>query len=497
MKFKVHKRHRPSLSAKEWSKAAFSFVGLWFISRSPRLLLLGLPAMILFTAIPVMAISGRTATSRLDVRRTYETAAARAALAEDHDAAALWFRKLLTLNPNDQEVKFHLALAVDAQGDTARANALFDQLTPLDKAGYPAAHFYRAGQIVDQEEPPTPDDYRRAVWHLTQVLNQNPNDLQAKTLLANVQVMRGETAAAAEILEELVVAHPEVHLTVSGLYKKLGRDDTAEHHAHQARDRFRDLWDREPENVNHLLRLAEAHALSLQFREAETLLFEHLNKKLDVEATATALVKLAMLEVDLELEKDAPDWALVVSLLERSLASGYLHGYVFERIALVVGRHSGEKADQLREQLEAALADGRAPAVCHLLLGTLLGQNDQKADAIRHLEAARRVYPENPVVLNNLAYYLMESDPPQLEDALVHANLAAKLAPNTPEIQETRGQILTKLGRDAEALPDLEAALRMEEVPATLHKTLSQVYDRLGHDTMSERHRKRAAALEE
>ncbi len=488
---------RKSKGAMEWIAAAFSFVGLWFVSRSPRLLLFGLPAMILFTAIPVMAITGRSATSQLQIRRTYERAAVTAAQAEDFDAAELWYRKLLTLDPTSQEGKFRLALAIEATGDENRSGAMFDRLTPPKSAGYPPAHFYLAGQIVKEGKNPTPEKLRRAVWHLTKVLDQQPDDFRAQSLLAHVQMVRGEQEAAAEILEQMVVVKPELHLTLAGIHQQLGRDETAEQHASQARVHFQHLRQQEPENVSHLLRLAEAHALSLQFREAERLLQEQLSKKLDVEVTTAQLITLAILEIDLEIKKDRPNWPHVVSLLERSLAAAPLHSIVFPRIAVVVGRFQGEKADELRNILEDALADGQAPAVCHLLLGTSLGEADQFEEAIQHLEAARKVYPQSPVILNNLAYFLMETDPPQLEAALEHANLAVKQAPRSPEILETRGQILAALGRDEDALPDLEAALRMENVPSEVHQTLSRVYTRLGHETMAERHRQRAAKITE
>ena len=74
-------------SVKRWSSmgiveliwAALSFFGLWFVSRSPRMLLFGLPAFVVLTAIPVMAISGRSATNQSQVRKTYERAAIAAA----------------------------------------------------------------------------------------------------------------------------------------------------------------------------------------------------------------------------------------------------------------------------------------------------------------------------------------------------------------------------------------------------------------------------------
>lgn len=487
-------------SVKRWSSmgiveliwAALSFFGLWFVSRSPRMLLFGLPAFVVLTAIPVMAISGRSATNQSQVRKTYERAAIAAAKAEDHESSELWCRKLLTLDPNNEDARFRLAVAINASGDETRAKPLFDQLAPAKGAGYPPAHFYLAGRLIEEGEQTSPEELRKAVWHLNKVLDQQPENLEAQSLLAHVQMARGDQEAAAEILEQMVVVKPELHLTLAGMYTQLGRDQTAEQHASQARLHFQHLREQDPENVSHLLRLAEAHAVSKQFREAETLLLEQRQKNLDVEAVSSELVALAILEVDLELKKEQPNWPLVVSLLERSLEVPPLYSVVFPRIALVVGRFQGEKADDLRNILEEALADGRAPAVCHLLLGTALGDAGKFDEAIQHLEAARKVHPRSPIILNNLASFLKQTKPPQLETALEHANLAVKQAPKSPEILETRGQILAALGRDEDALPDLEAALQLETVPTEVHQTLSRVYTRLGQDTLADRHRQRA-----
>ena len=52
-----------------------------------------------------------------------------------------------------------------------------------------------------------------------------------------------------------------------------------------------------------------------------------------------------------------------------------------------------------------------------------------------------------PVLLNNLAWVLLSAEPPQLDKALSMADAAVKALPQHPEIRETRGVILARLGR--------------------------------------------------
>ncbi|MGD9854529.1 MAG: hypothetical protein AB7U20_06210 [Planctomycetaceae bacterium] len=478
-----------------WFYEAFRFVGIWLVTRSLWMFLRGLPALVVFIAIPVLALSGRTTANRESLKRTYLKAAIDAAQQEDFDAAILWNRKLLSLDTADREARFRLALATEAAGDVERGREILSLLTPADGTGFVPAHFYLASKALQESDKATPEVLRSAVWNLNKVLEQEPDNMQARDLMVRLQIRRGDLQDAAFHLSKMVSQHPELHLMLAGIYQQLAMADAAAVQANQARVHFRGLRNKNPDNLQPLLRLAEAHAITHDFETAEQLLAEHLAKGLDTEEVKIALLKLALIEIDVELKKAQPRWQRLIVLLERSLGAFPAQELIFARVALVAGRFQGAEADQLRTMLEDALADGRAPAVCHLLLGTMLGQSGKLEEGIGHLRAALQVFPENPVVLNNLAWYLTQTDPPALEEALELAELAFQKAPRVLEIRETRGQILAKLQRPQDALPDLEAALQMRIVDATLHQTLAEVYKQLGNPDMAARHQQRAAEL--
>ncbi len=71
-----------------------------------------------------------------------------------------------------------------------------------------------------------------------------------------------------------------------------------------------------------------------------------------------------------------------------------------------------------------------------------------------HLEQAQQRNARIPEVLNNLAWGLAQKDEPDLERALQLAEAAQGLSPN-PEICDTAGTILAKLGRPREAVTQL------------------------------------------
>ena len=146
--------------------------------------------------------------------------------------------------------------------------------------------------------------------------------------------------------------------------------------------------------------------------------------------------------------------------------------------------------------MQDILAQGKAPATVHLILGSIAMQRHQDQQATYHLNQALELNPNMPEVLNNLAWHLAFSDPPQLDRALDLANRAVELRPHDVEIRDTRGQILLKLERHQEALKDLLIVVRRFPERAKTHVSLAQIYQQLGDPAMAERHRKRAVSGE-
>ena len=69
--------------------------------------------------------------------------------------------------------------------------------------------------------------------------------------------------------------------------------------------------------------------------------------------------------------------------------------------------------------------------------------------------------------------------------------------PESHAFRETRGQLLTRLGRFEEALSDLEYALAKYPNEQLLHASLAQCYQELGQASLGERHADKARRIEE
>jgi Flp pilus assembly protein TadD len=99
---------------------------------------------------------------------------------------------------------------------------------------------------------------------------------------------------------------------------------------------------------------------------------------------------------------------------------------------------------------------------------------------------------ETPILLNNLAWMLAHQTDPDLPQALQLAEAARRLS-DRPEIADTIGTILARMGRTREAVRELEVALRGLPEHAEINSKLADLYEKLGDQALAEIHRKLAA----
>ena len=89
--------------------------------------------------------------------------------------------------------------------------------------------------------------------------------------------------------------------------------------------------------------------------------------------------------------------------------------------------------------------------------GNVLIRRGRYPEAISAFRAALALEPDNPTILNNLAYSMLRGNA-ELLTALRHANKAAQLDPANPVVLETLGSINLKLGDPVVAAKYLEHA---------------------------------------
>ena len=99
------------------------------------------------------------------------------------------------------------------------------------------------------------------------------------------------------------------------------------------------------------------------------------------------------------------------------------------------------------------------------LLGDLAHQQGDARKSYKYYDRSLKLYPDNPMVLNNYSYYLSTSDR-DLDRALTMAARTIELAPGNPTYLDTYAWALYKLGRYAEAKKTMQQAISLERNPS-------------------------------
>ena len=132
------------------------------------------------------------------------------------------------------------------------------------------------------------------------------------------------------------------------------------------------------------------------------------------------------------------------------------------------------------------------------MLGYSAYEASHPDEAIRHWQLAVVDLPKGELrarLLNNIASEILLKDDADLHTALRLVNEALSFSPAQPDMRETRGQILVRLGRTQEGFDELRAVANQLPNSVGLHKTLSEIYRQMNLSRLADRHAKRVAQL--
>lgn len=121
--------------------------------------------------------------------------------------------------------------------------------------------------------------------------------------------------------------------------------------------------------------------------------------------------------------------------------------------------HMGSR-DGAVAQLEEALRRSADPRAARLGIAEAYRREGAAARAVQVYEQALRDDPDDPLMLNNLAFVLAELGQ-DLDRAGRLARRALEALPRDPTVLDTLGWVCHRAGRDAEALDHLQGAIRL------------------------------------
>jgi tetratricopeptide (TPR) repeat protein len=469
------------------------FLPLLVHSRLGHRLLAGVPAILATGGVLVLA-GAAALTEPGGIRARYYREASLFLESRNHRAALLGFERVAALDgPNgvDRRVEYDLAVCLNALGQDTRAKTLMDRLAPDDGAGFAPAHAWKAARLLAGANR-SPAAIRDAESHLLHALQDAPNTIEAHNNLGEFYLATGWPERAIPYLEKLVVARPELLLTLARVLQARGDRFPARERAAVARKLFQKRAEDNPSDFGSRLRWVEAAVFLEDFPSAVSALEPEAGLRRD-DGYARALSQVYTAWADAVGREPGSDLTRRVALLQQGLDLDPSNEALIGRFARLI-RAGGEEGARAGEALRALVASGRATGPVLFALGLEAWLAGRRSEACLHWGEASRLDPGSPVIANNLACALAAGPDPDLTRALAIINPVIALRPDEPRFRETRGQILARLERWQEALPDLKAALAVYPDRADLHRALAETYVHLNAPSMAAEHRRRADA---
>jgi tetratricopeptide (TPR) repeat protein len=340
---------------------------------------------------------------------------------ENSDAAVREFQALSSQNPGDAALRLQLGRAYRLKGDLESARVQYLQITrpgsDLLRARYELADI---GLI--QHRP------QEAVKHANEILKTQPNDRQARLIYASGLIGTGHGDEARGVLARLIQdfpqdAEPQVQLGFLALAERnfpRAIDILGQHRASG--------------DARIFAALANAYLNEQQFDQARAILDEGLAKW---PASSDLLEQLARTEAL------AGHYDLALSQFQKLLAS--------DPKSIVLRRHLAEVCDLQGDHSRAiayyqeAHALGTDDVAVAVSLADALARAGRMDEARTIYKGIAKAHPENAPALNNVAFFLADTDG-DLDEALRLAKNALAKSPGQPSFSDTIGYIYLKKG---------------------------------------------------
>jgi tetratricopeptide (TPR) repeat protein len=477
-----------------WQPPQPSFWRLLWQSGVVRYLLGGLPAVLAFTAVVFLA-GAAASTDMAKMRTHYFEEAVRYFNARNFVGARAGFERIAGWDgpEGDPQIRYNLAVCLKDLGQIDRAVALLDSLAPDDRPGYALAHLWKARRIWSEKgTTATPADARAGEQQVLLALEASPNDVEANAMLGTYYLNTGRTEQAIPYLGKAAAGRPELLLPLARACQSRGESSVARLRAREARRIFQERAEANLDDRDSRFLWAEADLILEEFPEAVKVLERDAALMRDLDYRR-ALAQVYLAWYDFKARTEPANRGDHLALLERGLTLDPSNVRLLIQFSAQVWA-GGADGDRARAVLLDLQARGIAIGPVRYCLGVDAWVHGRPAEARLLWEEAYRLMPGVPMMANNLAMLLADGDEPDLPRALAMINPVLERFPDHPLYRGTRGEILVKMQRWKEALPDLQAALRLQSNSPELHRNLAETYEHLDAPGLAAEHRKRAEA---
>jgi len=387
----------------------------------------------------------------------------------EKDKAIALLRKAISKFPADDLSASNLAKIYVQEGELEKAKSLYEELLKKDDSNLKVLIQMAmiAGRQQEQEE---------SLEWIKKAYDRNPAELSPKLLLASRYLQNEEAPRAIEVLNS---AKPE-HKDSVAYVMLLAQAKLAVGEVQHAIRLLKKLISSNPRVPAAHFLLAQAYAKGKEPGKMRDSLLQALELNPEYLSANLVLARLDLFEGNQEdfeirvqlLKKRYPDNGAVLLLAAKLDSRDQNYGQAIDKLSSLAETTSHPEV-VIDLSINQWKSGDRQGAISGLEFWTQEHQDDTRALSLLaqyylaedQYESARLTYrkienylPDQPVVLNNMAWTLKDVDP---EQGLKYAERARQISPENPMILDTLGILYLETGNTEKALEILEKAAEL------------------------------------
>lgn len=407
----------------------------------------------------------------------------------DNAGARAAFERALQLDPTYLPAATSLASMDLLDKNPAQAKKRYDAVLAADPKNAAAM---LASAELSARTGGTPDEY---VGWVNKAIAAKPTDPAARLALAGYYLRTREPAKAVTAAQEGLAAIPDQ----TDLMDLLGRAQAASGNSSQAVSTFNKLAGLQPDSPLPFMRMAEAQVLAGQKEEAVQSLRRALQLRPDYMEAQSGMVEVLLgmqrpeeaLTAATDLQRRKPkepmgyllegnvrasrnDWPGAIAAYRNGLKQAPAQQTAMRLHASLLA--AGNKAEAATFA-QAWIKDHPRDVAFRVSLGDRANAAKDYPAAIAHYRTAMEMQPNNPLILNNLAWALGQTKDPK---AVEYAEAANQLAPDQPALMDTLATLLADTGKLDRALVLSERAVRLSAQDPGLKLTYAGILIKAG-----------------
>lgn len=425
---------------------------------------------------------------------------------QNHQECSDLLKKVLDLDPGNDEPRLWQARLKQAQGKPSEAVKVYEEL----QREYPRVATLELQLALAHIQN---DDLPKAVTGLRRALSLDPNLGQAILLLAELNLKQGDSASAIASLRDLIKRQPNLdgaYFLLAAAYNAQGRFDDAFalfagleksfptnsgiaflkgltlrrlHRNAEARTAFQRASDLAPKDLLALSALVDLDLLDKNYPAA----LQRVRNQL-AQDPRSAQAKFLEAKIFLAQTNLNEAEAAFQKTIELDPNAGPAYSSL-TRIYLATNRRP-----QALAELQRALSRNPKEVKALMLMAMIYEQTGEVDQAAKKYEEVLEISPQSVPALNNLACLLCEKLG-KIDEAYAYASKARELAPQEPGIADTLGWILYRRRDYGRGLALLQESVAKAPEEPEIQFHVGMAYYMTGQEELARAALKRALDL--